>query len=217
MASVDLLFEGVLPETPDVPIELARQHLMRAAIELCKKSLAWSVWSDPILLVAEQHTYDIDVPADAELHIVRDVQIDGAPDGLPGLDFREVTRRFPGWREEMATPECWVIPERGVDTVRIVPMPGPMSGDVFMHVRAAFMPVRTARTLPDWMVSELFDDICAGAKSTLLIIPGQSWSQPSLANYYEAKFREACSAERINVEMDQTTGSTRVAPRRFGR
>lgn len=217
MASIDVLFEGVLSDAPGVPLELARQHLMRSAIDLCKRSLAWSVWSDPILLVEDQHTYSITLPADSVLVIVRDIQIDGVPDGLPGLDFREITRRFPSWRDQKSTPDCWVIPERGADSVRLVPMPGPMDGDVYLHIRAAFQPTRESRVLPDWLIEERFDDLCAGAKATLLVIPGQEWSNPSLAAFYKATFDKACDDERINTEMDQTTGSTRVAPRRFGR
>lgn len=217
MASVDDFLSGVMPEAPDAPVDLVRQHLMRAAITLCKRALSWSVWLPPILLVEGQGEYELGLPADTELVIIRDVQIDNLPEGLPGLDLREVTRRFHDWRTHVSTPSCWVVPERGADNLRIVPAPGASSTPLYMHVRVALQPARAIRELPDWMASELFDELCAGAKATLLIIPGQSWSNPGLAGFYQGVFDEACGHERINIEMDQTTGSTRVAPRRFGR
>lgn len=217
MASIDVLLEGVMPEAPNAPLELARQHLMRAVIDMCKRALAWSVWSDPIALVAEQHTYPIPVPDGAELVIVRDVQVDHVPGGLPGLDLREITRRYHDWREHVATPACWVIPERGADELRLVPMPGPMSEPVYLHIRAAYQPTRASREVPDWLVSERFDDLCAGAKSTLLMIPKQEWTDTGLAGFYKGVFEKACDDERVNTEMDQVTGSVRVVPRRFGR
>ena len=200
---VDAFYPFVLPEVIGCPEPLLAQQIMLTAHSFCTETGVWDEVQDPVLTSTGIADYEIDAPANAEMLRVRSVWLDGRE-----LSPRQMRTPLVA---NFGTPSSYhAALARGLITLDAKPQ-----SEQFLVVRAVYAPRLTGQTLPDLLLSRYAIAIASGAKSRLMLIPGQAWSNPVLAQFYAAQHQDAAINARIDMERDNVTGSLRVKPRSF--
>ena len=206
---LDAFHPHVLTEVLGCPAPLMDLHLVSAAAEFCRETLAWTEAQDPMPLVNGMADYELDMPDQAYACTVRDVWLGGrrlTPITLHAL------QGF-GAGESNEPTHYNASSERG--TLRVYPTPANVTGQALV-TRTAFAPVMAATTLPDFLGQRHMEVIASGAKARLMLIPGQAWSNPQLGAYHRQQFDNGVLNARIEEAHDRVPGTLTVQPRRFG-
>lgn len=158
-------WESYLPEvlpfiSKGVPEPFATKAIRDAAIDFCKRSLAWSQELDPVPAVAGNADYDLDTPDDAIIVQVKKVLL-GDDDLTPGDDGL--------CRYAMV----------GTRTLRLDPVPDETEGATSIVVTAALAPTKQSYEGPDSLYEEWAEAIGAGALAILFGMKGRDWYDPN--------------------------------------
>lgn len=210
--NLDAFFPYVLPEVVGCPDPTLRAAINAAAAEFCRESLAWTVFSDPITLIDGVADYDLDVPIGAYVHTVRDVWLGNrrlTPKTMIGMQDT-----MPQWVTNTASEPVYY--NAAVDRGQIHVFPTPSNTAGALVLRMAYAPTLSATTLPDFLGQRYLDVVANGAKARLMLIPGQTWSNPELAVFYQTKFTDGIVSARIDEAHDRVRGSISIRPRMFG-
>jgi len=203
----------VLPEVIGAPDPLVKQHIVSASAEFCSKTLAWTDAQDPIPLVDGEPEYEIDCPSGAYALTVRDVTIGGTR--LVPVTVDQLPQVLPNWQTAQGSEPSYYNASGTRGSIRVYPTPANTTGQS-MTVRAAFVPVSGASTLPDFLGQQHMEVIASGAKARLLMMPGVAWSNPVLAAYHKTLFDAGIVDARIAEQHDRVPGSLRAKYRAFG-
>lgn len=209
---LDDFLPHLLVELPGCSDPLAKQALLRAAIEFCQQTLAWDEVQDPRPLVDGLPDYDLEAPTGAAVFVVRDVWLGSAQ--LGPVTMAELQRVLPAWRTaESSTPAFY---NAAIDRsqIRIFPIPR-NAGSAQLVLRVAYVPTAAATTLPDFLGGQYLDALCSGTKARLMAMPGQDWSQPALVPFYGQRFADGvleAQAERLH---ERVVGTVTARPRSF--
>lgn len=167
------LLPYVLPYVPGVPDATAVHHIRNAAIDFCRRTLAWQMEIDPIEGFEVPATdgvateFTMSPPAESEIVKLLSVAVDDDPievvEASKGVAFR---RR--GTHTDLAFTR---------DRKTLAVYPAPEAGTV-IHVEAALRPSDDATGLPDEFADLYRQDIAKGAVASLLLMPKQDWSDP---------------------------------------
>jgi hypothetical protein len=209
--SIDTFLPHILPDVAGCPRFTALQAVIESAIAFCEESHAWKETLPLIALVDDQHSYAPVLPAGSRVILVTEVW--AADRELHPATMSEITDLYPDWQTAQGTPRHYN--QQDWQQFRVYPIPKDQVS-ASLTVRAALAPTRAATTLPDFMADRHFQGIVSGALKRLMLKPGQAWSNPTLAAYYENEFRLACANAKTAIFHDRVQGSARVRPRRFG-
>lgn len=197
MVNIDIFSPHVMPFVIGCPDSMMRMGVLEAAIELCEKSGVWA--ADLPLASVDGQLFTPELPTGARILLVKDV-MRNATCVLP-----ESAYQVAGDWTTISFREAHVAAHAGA-----------------FKVKASLVPTRMTATgqpaseLPDVLVDRYLQGIAAGAKRYLLALPGQSWSNPTLAAYFEQQFNQACGTAAIEAQHGRAANSPRVLPRRFG-
>lgn len=208
--SIDVFIPNILPSVIGCPDFSMRSAVIESAIELCTKASAWTETMDLVLLRQGSHSYEIDLPKDARVLLVKNVW--ASKGELTSKTMTEIAGLIPDWQTAQGEPRYFN--QLNWEEFRVYPIPN--SSNAALTVRASLAPLRTSTTLPTSFVDRYFQGIVAGAIARLAIVPGQAWSNPQLAAYYKTEFNTACGEAKVEIFHDRVAGSMRVTPRRFG-
>lgn len=202
MSTFDTFMTHVRPWAPGVSDPAAHKAIRLAAIEFCERTKLWK-WEDTFDVTLEDCIGGIFTPAGSVIHDVETV-IYGTKELLPRAT-RDLDRLVPGWRTNETgggIPAYYTQIDQG--TLKLVPA---AAGTVTLVIR--LKPEQEATDLPDFLGNEYREVIAWGALARLLTVPGQSYSAPDLAAYYDSKF----SAKLDTLSTKGTTGQQN-APKR---
>lgn len=199
----DAFFSLILPEVIGCPDPMLAQQIMLTAHSFCTETGVWDEVQDPLLTIEGVADYEIDAPANAEMLRVRGVWLDG-------YELQPRQMRTPVVQNFGAPLSYHAALARGQITLDARPQAGQS-----LVVRAVYAPRLTGQTLPDFLMSRYALAITSGTKARLMLIPGQAWSNPVLAQFYAGQHQDAVINARIDMERDNVTGSLRVKPRPF--
>lgn len=181
MSAIDKFLPDVRPFAPGVPDVTAYKHIRLAAIEFCERTRLWRF--EDSYTVTPSDCEQILTPAGSVLHDIENVSFDGRD--LRRVGTRDLDRLRPGWSAEDVTitamPEFVTQIDQG--TIRIVPAD---TGTLYLRLR--LKPSQDAMDLPDFLAAEYRECIGWGALGRLLMIPGQSYTNPDLAAFYMQRF-----------------------------
>lgn len=227
MATLDDFFSEVLPEVDGCMKALARNAIRNAAIEFCRETLYVKYDMPPIDIVAGQHTYQLTAPSGSIIETLISVYDDGNPVRPKSADQLTID-----WPNELSLiyshgtiiqPEDWTLYKGGVaeiyhqptaSTIRLIGIPT-LDKPGSLTVRSALRPSHDAMSVDDVLLHEWHEAIGRRAKSTLMAMPNQKWSNPELSVHYRAKFmgedipKAKGKALRSNIRDNQSVGRTR--------
>lgn len=195
------LFPYVLPYVPGVPDATAVHHIRNAAIDFCRRTLAWQMEIDPIegtrgglepilttggspLLTESGEpllTEGFEVPATDGVATEFTMSPPAESEIVKLLsvavddDPIEVVEASKGVAFRRRGTHADLAFTR--DRKTLVVYPAPEAGTV-IHVEAALRPSDDAAGLPDEFADLYRQDIAKGAVASLLLMPKQDWSDP---------------------------------------
>lgn len=183
MTNLEDFLTKVLPFAPGCPEPTALEHIRNAAIEFCEETKLWRF--DDTFEAGDEPNI-VCAPQGAVIHQIERCDFNGRkldPAGIGWLD-----EHMPDWRSDERTsvgaPSYFtqVCP----DTVRVVPH---QAGRLKVWLR--LKPAEDAEQLPDFIASQHRNLIGWGALAGLLMLPGQPFSDPNRATYFQARFDQA--------------------------
>lgn len=181
MSAIDRFLPEVRPYAPGVPDVTAYKNLRLAAIEFCERTRLWRF--EDTYDVTASDCEQVSTPAGSVLHDIEVVMFDGRE--LRPVGTRDLDRLSPGWRTDdpiqSGMPEFVTQIEQ--NTIRIVPA---LAGSLYLCLR--LKPSQDTMDLPDFLLGEYRECIGWGALGRLLMLPGQSYTNPDMAAFYMSRF-----------------------------
>ena len=202
-----VLYTDLLPEVlehcPQCPDDLAMRHLQRAAQSFCDGTRAWQQSLDAILSVANQAEYTIAPPAGAEVTRVLWADVGAYRYAvLSGANARAMVREQRGNRSIIVSGlQATLLPAPSQDDVEIV---------FDVALRPAFVGEFTPTLELPQQIETHADAIIKGAASTILLIPGQPWSNPAHSGYLAQQFSEYKTSIAARVGIGSMKSEKRV-------
>lgn len=191
-AITDFTQARVIPEVIGCPIFVAVESVRDAAIEFCNRSRYWRVTLASINIVAGQATYTLIPPTDSSISEILSVRHNTFVVN-PTSEF-SLDGQYPSWRLLTSSQaEEYFSNERNI--IRLTPIPS-VSGTANLDVRVVLKPSRTSTTIPDQLYDHYLEEVAAGAKARLMVMPGVDWSNPDLALYYRTVFESGIKNAR---------------------
>ena len=186
---------------------MATQAIVDAAIQFCESTMVIRQHLDPIVLVADQRTYDLDAPSQQEVARVMRAAVDGMEISLTPLAYETMGTPSRGRPFALAVTRLDSYPE-----IQLAPIP---DAEYTLVVDAALRPKRTATSVADDLWNLWLDAIVAGAVSAVQRIPSQPFSDPTGAAQRHAEFRSHISRARVDASMGKVQSALRVKARPF--
>jgi hypothetical protein len=193
------LYDEVMPELPGAPLPLVLNAIRNSVIAFCNGSDVWRAWLDPVNVIANQPTYDIEVPPGTDLVTLLSVKHDG--DLLTPRNEDDLDVWNPRWRTEPERPRYYMQQDQDTVTLAAVPKCG-FTGGLLLSV--SLQPERTAKSFPGWIYSQYWEGITAGAKARLMKMPGKPYSNPQAGAMYAMTFDTETSGAKADASRSLT-------------
>ncbi len=196
MVRWEQFYEFVLPSVQGCPVSIVESAIKSATIEFCGRSLIWRQDSIPTTILEGESLYRYAPPYEAKVVMPYYVSIYGKP--LKALDLRTLDTYDPEWREKISSlPDAYV--QVFDDTIQLVGTPTEDLEDA-MLAGVVLKPSRNAEQCPNFLYDDWAEYIAAGALAKLHAMSNKIWAVPSLAEYYNRKFREGMSKAASKAE-----------------
>lgn len=199
---LDALFPLVMPEVSGCPHPTLVLHLAMAGQRFCVETGAWAVMADEQITSEGLTEYDVEPATDAMVVRVRDVWLDGKvlkPVGVASAIGR------------LDVPTGYTH----YDDRQVLRLNGQPSAAQKLQMRLVMAPKTNSTTIPDDLAMRHQVAIAAGAKSTLMVMPNQVWTNPQLGGYHAQEFKRAISEARIDALRDGVDIPLTVKKRSF--
>jgi hypothetical protein len=187
------LFQYVLPELVGCSTMLAEMQLRAAVIDLCRRAKVWAYEDDPTTTSPGERNYDLSAPAGSTIVEVKAMFVDGdaVDPASTNFDNPAVLGKPETFRQ--LTPEAFVL------------WPTPDT-EYPLTMELTLAPSRASSGFPSWIAEKYHDAIVAGAKSRLMLMPGNPWTNLQIAAAYRSLFE----SEVGTASMDNTTSFART-------
>lgn len=207
---------GILVDVPGCPDFAIEREVRNAAIQLCRRSLAWRKQMAPITVVANTGAYSL-VSPDAQSRVVKiyDVTL-STPSSDPAIaqpDIRILLPKTvqyldslnPTWRQSqaqaLAASYLSIVPtlfytQDSPDTILLAGIPV-LAGS--MTILASLVPTLTATGVDSWVAEQHYEGIIHGAKARLMAIPQKPWTDPALAAWHAGEFDKAIASANVEA------------------
>jgi hypothetical protein len=170
----------VLPEVSTCPLVLALWAVRDTAIRFCVDSLIWQETQTPYNLTSSPITYDFVTTSGSRVAKIVQAQISARQ--ITVLTPESLDRLFYGWRNGITgTPDTVAQ----VETTKFAVVPRP-TGTASLILTVALQPTRDSTQGPDFLFDDYYEDLAAGAKSRLMLMPEAEWANPQQGAIYAA-------------------------------
>jgi hypothetical protein len=216
MAKLSDFYGRVAPYALGVPDSLMEQAVRDACIEFCSTTLLMQQMLDPITVVEGTVEYELSSPVtDTVVTMVSEVWHGTRKLELPIVDNIYPVGAFDVTQADSANSLSWYYHIEPTQILRVFPKPTAAATTYTLTVRAALKPTRTAQTVPDVLYDEWAEAIAASALSKILMLPGQSFSDPKAATFYSMLAAKGMADGLIDTTRAYSRVGMRVSPVRF--
>ena len=198
------LVPEILPEILGCPDTTIERAVRDASIELCENALIYTVDQDPVSVTKGLTEVDLDIPTGTRL-----VQVLRAMLGQNQMDRMSREDLFASgrpWQTDAGRPV--VITYSSETAIRLVPIADQALTEK-LYIRFAVAPLRASTSIPDAIAERYYKEISYGAKASLLLIPGQAWSNPQLAMAHRSAFERGMREARLTSSQDSVASMRR--------
>ena len=215
----EALYETIFPEittyAPNCPEPTVLEAVRDACYEFCTFTLFVTEEIDPISLIPNVNSYQIDCPRGGYeiIQVAGDLFIGGR--ALPAIDPAKLDRKYAAlnWRTLTGDmPECFAQFKR--DEITLVPVPSSTPVEVLTG-RVALAPTRTSTRVDASLLSLYRTELAAGALRKICSIPDQPFSNPDMALFYGRVFSAAKGAGAARVRNSFNSAPLSVGFRKF--
>lgn len=191
----DALIGSVLIHAPGASDPLAVDALRMAAIQLCEKT---SAWHESFTQNVRTQDIELDVPSQSRAVGIERVYINGSL-------ISPITAGQADLFAQPGVPDGYYRTEDNV--LRLVPAP---SDAVSLSVDVILAPTYTATSIPDDLANRCRKALIYGALAQLLIVPGQAWTNPTLAVAYQQMHEQETSHISVQDSRSRVRSALRV-------
>lgn len=211
VAIIDLLTK-VYQYAPSCAEAAAVDAYRAAAITFCERTRLWRAdltcvaTTNPVPVVAYTASplaNKITLPADAELFEFGPMLVDGRKVD-PG-SIAEIDEKYPTWRTDTSTGTPSYFTQKQDDEIQFVPS-FDTTATAAIKANVILKPTETAETIPSAIAAKYRTALAHGALGIVLSLPGQAFTNPSLAMYFTGKFE----AELDHLFTKNTKGQQRA-------
>jgi hypothetical protein len=197
----------VLPYVIGCPEPLAVNAIRNACIDFCASTMYWQETQDPVSISAAAMPYDFDAPTGANVIQPMALTVGGFTILPKSADWLDAN--IYNWREQTAdTPSYYYQPNAN----QFVLVPAPLA-PVTVTVRAAYVPLRDGTVIDTTVYEYYLETITAGALARLCAVPGQTWSNPALAEMKKREFASGVTSATIEANKSYDRAGLRVRMR----
>jgi hypothetical protein len=200
MIELDVFLTKIMPYVPGCPEPTAFAGILKAAQEFCERTRLWR--DEDSFTLTPTSCNVVCAPEGADLFEIEHASLDGNP--LEPISLADLNRRYPRWRELDSGQGQWITQIEPGSVVVVPTCTGALKLSTFLR------PSEEAEQLPDFLARDYRQCIADGALAEILMLPGQSFTDPSRAQFYSLRF-EAKLSELTNRSIKgQQRAPTRV-------
>lgn len=201
-------YDEVLPYVPGCLEAIALNAIQQAATEFCERTWAMNGDHDPISSVADQASYDYVPPANKLVVKVLEAWYSDepitpkAPDQLRSIYGRK-------WQEQTGLPMYYTSTEPR--SIILVPYPAEAVTDA-LTMRVAFKPTPGATTIDTQIWEEYHEEIAAGARYRLMLMPKKPYTNVQQAAIEKARYDDGIAEVKHRVQrgFNRSRSNTRA-------
>lgn len=192
-------YPQLMPSVRGCPNPTANLALCEAAREFFRRTRLWREWLDPVTVQDGQREYDLDMPSGSVVVRVEACTSNGRP--MDVLSANELESDFTAHDQSGAG----IVSKDRVTfhLTRLVP-----TGSV-LQARVSLMPSKAASGIPNDLYEQHCEDIVAGAKHRLMLLPNTDFNNPSLAGFEGDKFQSAIASKAVTAWRGATGNTPR--------
>lgn len=192
-------YPELMPSVLGCPYPTADAALRAAAREFLERTRLWREWLDPVTVLPGVREYSLDLPFDSMVVRIERCTANGAD--MPVLSHNAQASDYT--RTEQ--PEQGIV-SRDRSTFTLTQA---MPAGTHLAAEVSLMPSTKAKGLPDGLFFQHYEDILAGAKHRLMLIPETSFSNGDLAMFFKNAFESAVATKTVTAWK----GATGTTPR----
>jgi hypothetical protein len=215
MTPYENFFPEVLVELPDCSPDVAIMAIRNTVIEFCQKSLIYQETLDPVSIIGNIDTYDLDAPKGYRVHKVMKAWFKGselkplAPDDIGVPDpYNTIIGSYTGQKGPVQG-----YLQKDFDTVTFTPIPDQAYPNA-ITMRVALVPLRTSTGIADFIYEQYAEAIGFGAKARLQISPGKPYTNGDAATVNQQRFNSAVNDARQRAVRGNTRSDLMVQMRK---
>jgi len=184
--------------------------LRDSAIEFCKQTRTLRLTAE-IALANQVSEYELYAGLEVDVIGIEAVTQNGRPIHPAMESWLDL--HVDQWRtEQQQDATNYVMPSRR--TIR--PYPSPLDALYPLVVTSVCQPTIDADSLDADMIIDWRNGITSGALWRLMLLPGQEWSNPAMAEYHRAEFFKIIGEARVSSVRGNTSGPLRADYQSFG-
>ncbi|GAB3359077.1 MULTISPECIES: hypothetical protein [Giesbergeria] len=195
-------YPDLLVHLPACPLPTADFALRRAAQEFLSRTRLWREWLDAVRVVNNVREYDLEVPTGATVVRIEQCTVNGQP--MPVLSHNGLPFNY----QEAAAPVAGIV-SRDRETFHLT---RPLPAGSLVATEVSLMPSHSSKGIPNDLFAQHAEDIVAGAKHRLFLIP--AFLNGDLSMSAKAVFEAAIAAKTV-VAWRGATGSVPRVRARF--
>jgi hypothetical protein len=200
----------MLPYLIGCPEPLAQQALVDSAIDFCSRTNAVSVNLDPITVIRNIATYEVETPPQTRVSAVQRVWYDNK--ALLPAPYEQATDIY---NQPNGSPRFFFgeyVDE--IYSITLVPTPDKNLRNG-LRIRTSLIPVRSATQVHDILFDRYAEGIVHGAIAIVAAIPDQSYSDLTLAAASAVRARAETALARGEALHGNVQSSMSVKMRAF--
>lgn len=217
MAALTAFLPYVLPYVIGCAQPTAEQFIRSACIEFCARTLMIQDVATQSI-TAGVSEYDIDTPTSSVLNKVLAVMVKDSwitpvstESVRSGLALRGAVGALTPASGE---PSCYFQKTPTSSAITLYPVPDYTLANGLV-IRTAFCPSRASTTVDDQLFEDWAEVISSLAIARMLMVPGQSFSNASLAAPHLINYHSGAAAAANLARSGQAAAASRVQPVRF--
>lgn len=207
--SYDNLVRDIILYAPHCTEAIAAHAAKMTTIDFCRRTHWWKITTDPLDLIADESTYDVEVPNGTEAIAVVAAWYNNRPLWPMGFSTRN-RFQFRNLTTHSGSPQAF----SNDSPSQLVLLPVPQNDETgALVLTVAVQPKRSSQVADAEMMERYFDALVYGSLARVLAIPNQPFTSPDAALAREKQYREEVTKAKIDANKALTAASLRVQPR----
>jgi hypothetical protein len=199
MKALPLFTPMVALHTPGAPDILIEHYVRQSAIQFCDRTKVVKEALEAEMVGADG-LYDLPPNTVA----VELVYVDGEP--ISPISEDQLRVDSGNWKTRTGKPTSYVS---SLTQLRLYPLPGE---NVQVEVTVATRPGMSSSSIDDILYGEWFEAIVSGAIMSIAALPGQTYSNPDVAQYHRALFEHHVVSAQAKALKQTGYAPLRVVP-----
>lgn len=205
MATIDNLYSDIRRIAKNCPELTLDFYLKETVRDFCQKTWYYQKTIDLPLGVEESY-YPLELDSEDQIIAVKNVTFNDTP-------------IHPGRPEDINStssgnyPWCWFFEPRSTLVLR--PFPSEVKATDKCLVRVVLQPVDGSENVPEVIFRQYRETIAAGALASILMVPGEVWSNSNLAMVHMNRYNQGVNKAKSDRMFGHVPSNSRIRARSF--